>query len=193
MIAGTSSLSSPPPSPPPSSASKHHQPHTTQPTKSKFLVENYHNTEFPYSYGSRKTVYSFFPHLDRKNIDNTLLHSDSFTKYRQYRRPRQYLPIYVHSKRELFQLDIIYMDGAKKDNDGYKFLLSVIDCYTKLAWVFPMKKISASNVVHHLRKLFSNPNNLPKKLHTDRGVGKCKPPVSSAIVCIYVGRWGDIW
>ena len=135
-------------------------------------VESYHNPANPYSYGSRKTVQSFFPTVSSKNIDDTLQQSDIYTKFRQYRRPRQYLPIYVHEKRELFQMDIIYMDGRKSDNDGFKYILSVIDCYTKFAWCFPMQRILASTVVKHLRKLFSNPDNIPRKVHTDRGVGK---------------------
>lgn len=35
-----------------------------------------------------------------------------------------------------------------------------------------MKKISAAGVVKHLRQLFSNPNNIPKKINSDRGVGE---------------------
>ena len=95
----------------------------------QFLLDNYHNPQKPYSFGSKKTVRSFFPHESSKKINKTLQQSDVFTKYRQYHRPRQYLPIYVHEKRELFQMDIIYMDGKKTDNDGYKYILSVIGKY----------------------------------------------------------------
>ena len=51
-------------------------------------------------------------------------------------------------------------------------MLNLTDCFTKFAWCFPMKQISAATVVRHLRKLFSNPENIPRKVHTDRGVGK---------------------
>ena len=106
-------------------------------------------------------------------VDQVLHQSQVYTKFRQYKRPRQFLPIYVHEKREQFQMDIIYMAGSSAAlNKGYKFVLSIIDCYTKFAWCYPLKRISGQGVVTSLRRLFSNPDNIPRKVHTDRGVGK---------------------
>ena len=76
----------------------------TDKQNSALTLENYHNPDNPYSYGSQKTVQRFFPHLSKEEIDKTLQQSDVFTKYKQYRRPRQYLPIYVHEKRALSQV-----------------------------------------------------------------------------------------
>ena len=53
-------------------------------------------------------------------------------------------------------------------------LLLLTDVWSKFAWVIPMKKISSATVVNHLRELFSTPANIPRKIFTDRGVGKAR-------------------
>ena len=143
-------------------------------------LEDYHNPTKPYSYASRNTVHAANPGKKKADVAKVLHQSQVYTKYRQYKRPRQFLPIYVHEKREQFQMDIIYMTGPPVK--GYKFVLSIIDCYTKFAWCYPLKRISGQGVVLCLRRLFSNPNNIPRKVHTDRGVGKFSGASARALV-----------
>ena len=143
-------------------------------------LEDYHNPTKPYSYASRNTVHAANPGKKKADVAKVLHQSQVYTKYRQYKRPRQFLPIYVHEKREQFQMDIIYMTGPPVK--GYKFVLSIIDCYTKFAWCYPLKRISGQGVVLCLRRLFSNPNNIPRKVHTDRGVGKFSGARERALV-----------
>ena len=61
------------------------------------LLAKYHNKDNDYAFGSKKTVYRYFPHLKRKVVDKTLLKSRVFTKFKKYKRPRQYLPVYGES------------------------------------------------------------------------------------------------
>ena len=58
------------------------------------ILRGYHNPAKDYSYGSKKTVYNFFPQYDRKQVDRALLSSEVFTKYKKYRRPSKFLPVY---------------------------------------------------------------------------------------------------
>lgn len=58
------------------------------------LLAKYNNKANDYSFGSRKTVYKYFPHLKKKIIDKTLLKSPIITKYKKYKKPRKYLPVY---------------------------------------------------------------------------------------------------
>ena len=65
----------------------------TKPTTDD-LITNYHNSNYPYAFGSRKTVYRYFPHLKQSDIDDTLLKSSISTKFKKYKKPCQFLPIY---------------------------------------------------------------------------------------------------
>lgn len=143
----------------------------------KLSLDNYHNKANDYSYGSRRTVYKFFPNLSgikgsKKKIDKVLSQSDIHTKFKKYKRPRSYIPVYVHRLREQFQCDVIHMLGKKKDNNQCKYILSVIDCWSKFAWAFPLENIKCLTIMKCFIKLFSDPKNIPEKITTDRGSGE---------------------
>ena len=59
------------------------------------------------------------------------------------------------------------MQKLKSDNDGYSFILTVIDVFSKLAWTCGVKNETASNMAAALTKLLAG-----KKYHylqTDKG------------------------
>ena len=62
--------------------------------QSKDILREYENPDNDYSYGSKKTVYSFFPQYNQKKVDEALLGSKVYTKYKKYRRPSSFLPVY---------------------------------------------------------------------------------------------------
>ena len=103
--------------------SKKNNVNTTSLPNEQELLSNYENPNYPYSFASKKTVYKYFPHLDKKVIDKTLLKSNIHTSFKKYRKPKQYLPIYVHGKRELFQVVLVKFFLVKKNIffflDGY--------------------------------------------------------------------------
>jgi hypothetical protein len=57
-----------------------------------------------------------------------------------------------------------------KENDGIRYLLTVIDILSKFAWVIPVKSKSAQDIVNAFEKLLdkSAPRK-PQKLQTDKG------------------------
>ena len=56
----------------------------------------------------------------------------------------------------------------KRDNSGYTFVLSVIDCFSRLAFAIPIKRKTSEEVAAALRRAF-NHMGYPKKLHMDQG------------------------
>ena len=56
----------------------------------------------------------------------------------------------------------------KRDNSGFTFILSVIDCFSRLAFAIPIKRKTSEEVAAVLRRAFNHMGN-PKKLHTDQG------------------------
>ncbi len=45
----------------------------------------------------------------------------------------------VMSIGDQYQADLCDMTNIAKDNDGYKFLLTVKDCFSRRAWAIPLK------------------------------------------------------
>ena len=54
-----------------------------------------------------------------------------------------------------------------KQNNGFKYLLTVIDIYSKWAWIIPLKTKSSNSIINAFMLLFKD--RIPKKLWTDSG------------------------
>ena len=65
------------------------------------------------------------------------------------------------------QADLLDVHLHKKENEDFNFLLTVVDVFTKKAWVFPIKTKSGPNVARALGELFAEVQF--KKMQTDKG------------------------
>lgn len=51
----------------------------------------------------------------------------------------------------VYQMDLLDLSNYANRNNGYKFLLTVIDVYSRYAYVFPLKSKSPAEVLKHLK------------------------------------------
>ena len=81
-------------------------------------------------------------------------------------------------KKEKFILDIqIIFGGAdladiqliSKFNKGFRFLLCVIDIFSKYAWAIPLKHKKGISVVYVFQKILKNSDRKPNKIWVDKG------------------------
>jgi transposase InsO family protein len=74
---------------------------------------------------------------------------------------------------EHWQIDTMDMTGPNNTyvrlNKGYKYVLVIIDIFTKFVYLFPMSNKLSENVAQILNKLFLS-GDIPDKLHSDNGV-----------------------
>ena len=56
-----------------------------------------------------------------------------------------------------------------KHNHGYKYMLNVIDLFSKKAYSLPLKTKSSNEVMEAFDRLFRYSGRIPKKLWTDQG------------------------
>ena len=61
-----------------------------------------------------------------------------------------------------------YYGSLSKENNGYKYILTVIDVLPKYAWVEPLKTKSGENLVKAFAKILKK-GRKPEKLHSDKG------------------------
>ena len=67
---------------------------------------------------------------------------------------------------DLIQADLVEMQPYAKENKGYKYMLTMIDCFSKKAWAVPVKDKTAKSVTAAVKSV------LPKKVknfQTDQG------------------------
>lgn len=70
---------------------------------------------------------------------------------------------------DLFQADIAEMQAYSKQNNGYRYILVVIDCHTKFVWTQGIKNKTAICVTKALRKILRRAGYRPNFLQTDHG------------------------
>ena len=68
---------------------------------------------------------------------------------------------------KIFGADLADMTAIKEHNEGYTFLLLVIDIFSKYGWIIPLKDKKGETVAEALKTIFKERK--PEKLWTDKG------------------------
>ena len=87
--------------------------------------------------------------------------SPQITKFKR----QKIIPLY---KDETWSADLIDKSSLSKYNNNYKFILTVIDIFTKYAWASPLKKKSGLSITNGFKAILSE-GRKPEKLWVDRG------------------------
>ena len=93
----------------------------------------------------------------------------SYTLHKPVRRRFPMAPTMVFGRDEQWQMDLVDMQKLSKWNKGYKYMLTVIDVFSKVAWAEPLKTKSASNMLVALAKLERHFPAAPIRVQTDKG------------------------
>src|SRR5436190_20047320 len=76
----------------------------------------------------------------------------------------------VFKPNELWQADLNDMRGISKHNKGVNYLLTVIDVFSKMLWVKPLKTKSGTEVAKAFKQILKNGANVRRCLQTDKGL-----------------------
>ena len=134
------------------------------------METNYFGQE-PWSYGGIDRLKAHNPDTDRRTISALLSKNEIYSRFKQHRKRRIYSPIYVYRKRELFQADVVFFtdEDMLKTNDGFRYLFTCIDCFSKMAWAFPMRANTCENVLNCFKEILKSCGQKPERLNSDRG------------------------
>lgn len=69
---------------------------------------------------------------------------------------------------DLWQADLIDMQSLSRENHSFKYILVVIDTFSKYAWLYPLKQKNMEQIHQAFHDLF-NKGRIPKNLQTDLG------------------------
>ena len=77
----------------------------------------------------------------------------------------------VHSsfKDNIWGVDLANMQLLSKFNKRFRFLLCVIDIFSKYAWVIPLKDKKSISIVNAFQMIFKKSNRKPNKIWVDKG------------------------
>lgn len=77
-------------------------------------------------------------------------------------------PVVVDYPGQLFQIDLVDMAMYEKENQGFKYLLTCIDVFSKVADAIPLKSKSSKEITKAVEIIFQK-RSPPETLQSDRG------------------------
>ena len=72
-------------------------------------------------------------------------------------------------KHNIWGADLADMQLISKFNKGFRFLLCVIDIFSKYAWVVPLKDKKGVSIVNVFQKILDDSKRKPNKIWVDKG------------------------
>lgn len=138
----------------------------------KVISAAYTKPGHPTFYAGISNVYRHwkqkFPELTLKLVKTLLSKNEGYTRHRQTKRGKTN-PIYCYSKRQTFSIDLVDCQNIHKDNGDVKFLLNVIDNFTKYAWSEPLRNKTRDVVLQAFKKIIKECKIKPKSVFADSG------------------------
>ena len=77
--------------------------------------------------------------------------------------------VYSQFKDNIWGVDLADMQSLSRKNKGFKYLLCVIDLYSKYAFVIPLKDKKGISIVNAFNKIIKQSNRKPNKIWVDQG------------------------
>ena len=77
--------------------------------------------------------------------------------------------VFAKNVDDIWAADLVEMGKLSKFNKGYKYLLTVIDVFSKYGWIIALKNKTGDSVASALRLIFKQDGRKPTRLWTDKG------------------------
>ncbi|KAK3909094.1 Putative uncharacterized transposon-derived protein [Frankliniella fusca] len=105
----------------------------------------------------------------KKKITKYLQGEDAYTLHKPARRRFPRNVTYADNIDESWQTDLTDFQSLKKDNDGFSYILCVIDVFSKYGWATPIKDKSGPSIIKGFQTIFKTTDRRPTRLFSDKG------------------------
>ena len=129
-------------------------------SKTTKLLTSYHNPRQPGSLGG-VTSFARTLKLPVKKVREVLQKDLGYTLHKPRRRRFPTLPVLVFSIDEQWVVDLVEVQNISKYNKGMRYLLMVIDAFSKYAWVEPIKSKTGKAVSEAFEKILKRARRKP--------------------------------
>eukprot|EP00732_Lithocolla_globosa_P000005 Lithocolla_globosa_v1_NODE_1_length_16663_cov_42.954359.p5 type:complete len:364 gc:universal NODE_1_length_16663_cov_42.954359:10846-9755(-) len=117
--------------------------------------------------------------LTQMEIEHALRSVDAHTLHKPLRKTFERRRVYVDGVDDQWQADLVDLSRYKKENKGYRYLLTIIDVFSKYAWVVSLKSKTGEETAKALAKTFKTRH--PNRLQTDNGTEFYNPHVKKVL------------
>ena len=89
--------------------------------------------------------------------------------HRPVRRKFKRRRVIAHGIDDIWACDLVEMKSFSKQNKGYKYILTIIDIFSKYGFMVPLKDKTGSSVAKAFQEVFKESGRKPNKIWTDKG------------------------
>ena len=103
-------------------------------------------------------------------IRKALLESESFALNARRTQPTELRRVVVRTLNDTWTADLMDVSAHQAENDGVRFVLVVVDCFSKYVWLQPMKSKTAQATADAFQRVLTAAKTKPVHLWLDRGM-----------------------
>ena len=131
------------------------------------LLRRYH-ADYQFSFGGLNHVKNSI-NIRNQELKDVLANSNIYTEFREFKKPKYLPPIRTYGENYLWEADLMFFThpSFSEENDGYLYIIAMIDTFTRIVRMQKLKSKSTTEVTHCVRNLFKKEK--PKKLRVDAG------------------------
>jgi len=141
-------------------------------TTDDLLESIYTNPKSPGSFGGAWPLFlaakKRLPTLKLQEVKTWLEKNDTYTLHKQAYRKFKRNRIYVGGVDHQWELDLVDMQQHSIHNDGFRYMLTCIDSFSKMAWVMPLKDKGARSICEAFIQILQG-GRKPDRVRTDKG------------------------
>lgn len=133
----------------------------------EILKEIYFNAQHPASFGGIKRLQNATPRMSNHAVKTFLNQQWTYQFHKPIRQNFKRRHYITRGVNEQHQADLVEMQPYARENKGYRYILCVIDIFSRYAYARPLKTKTGPDVASALREIFTE--SAPKYLQTDQG------------------------
>ena len=139
----------------------------------QYLEKIYFDPSHPASFESPLRLYEIVKkegkhRISHGQIKKWLQKQESYSLNKGVKQTFQRGRVIVGGIDDQFDADLASFMSYADENDGYRYLLVVIDVFSRYAWVEPIKDKTSAEMIRGFEKILSE-GRIPKRLRTDAG------------------------
>lgn len=115
-----------------------------------------------------KSAKKINPRIKMSHVVSWLNAQKAYTKHRAIKTKFVRRPVLTRGLQYQYQADLVDYQAISRDNAGFRYVLTIIDCFSRFALAIPIKRKTGENVAQAFRKAFESMPP-PEKLQTDDG------------------------
>ena len=137
------------------------------------LKKVYYDPAHPAGFGGIDVVFHAVKSLNRgkvsrRRVRTWLSEQPTYTLHKPLKRRFKRNRVITYGIDHQWQIDLVDVQSFARDNNGYKYLLTCIDVFSKYAWVVPLKNKQGQTLVDAFRKILDE-GRTPHTVQSDKG------------------------